>query len=251
MTIKAPTPQMQADLHRLWQQAFGDPDCFIDSFFETAFSPARCLCLLEKEQLAAALYWFDCTCKDQKLAYIYGVATDADFRHRGLCHRLIEATLQHLSDLGYAGAVLVPAEGTLRTLYAHMGFRDFGGITEFTCIQGGEPARLQKLSLEEYLSLRGALMPPAGVSQFGAAMDFLSTYTEFYTGENILFSLSRDGDSAFVAELLGDSSHAPAILQALNIPQGRFRTPGGDPFAMYYPLTEDFRIPAYFGHALD
>lgn len=251
MTIKAPTPQLQTDLRRLWQQAFGDPDRFTDSFFETGFSPVRCLCLTENGQLAAALYWFDCVCKEQKLAYIYGVATEKGFRGKGFCHNLMQFTLRHLHDNGYAGAILVPASDGLRKLYANMGFRDFGGIAEFACVQSGEPVYIRRIGPKEYAAARAALLPEGGVLQEGAAMDFLSTYTEFYAGENILFSLYRDGDTAFIAEFLGDASLVPSVLQALNIPQGRFRIPGDEPFAMYYPLAEDFQIPVYFGHALD
>jgi hypothetical protein len=160
-------------------------------------------------------------------------------------------TLQHLSTLGYAGVVLVPAGEALRSFYGQMGFYNFGGIREFTCVQGGQRVALRKIAVEEYAALRKNFLPAGSVLQEGAAMNFLSTYTDFYAGDNILFSLYREEDSAFIAEFLGDVSLAASVLQALNIPQGRFRVPGSDPFAMYYPLTDPFQIPAYFGHALD
>lgn len=251
MTINCPTAETLFALRRLWQQAFGDPDSFLDGFFEKGFSFERCRCLFEKEQLAAALYWFDCSCNGQKLAYIYAVATDEAYRHLGLCHTLMEDTLTCLKKSGYAGAVLVPAGERLRQLYCHMGFRNFGGIREILCTQGSGCARIQRISMEEYAALRRKLLPEGGVLQEGSALAFLDTYTEFYAGEKLLFTLYRDTDSAFCAELLGDISQAPAILRALGFLQGRFRAPGNDPFAMYYPLAESFSVPAYFGHALD
>ena len=67
-------------LTKLWQQAFGDTDAFLDSFFGTAFSPERCLCIRLEERVAAALYWFDCQWEDKRLAYLYAVATENGFK---------------------------------------------------------------------------------------------------------------------------------------------------------------------------
>ncbi len=251
MTINCPTAETLPALKLLWQQAFGDPESFVDAFFQKGFSFDRCRCLFENRQLAAALYWFDCTCENQKLAYIYGVATDANFRRRGLCHRLMEDTLQYLANLGYAGAILVPAGEPLRRFYAHMGFRSFGGIREFTSVQSAASISIRKIGPEEYAALRAKLLPKGSVLQEGKTLFFLNSYTEFYAGENVFFTLYRDGDRAFCAELLGNDAAAGAILNALGLSQGRFRTPGKESFAMCYPLTENFRTPSYFGLALD
>lgn len=251
MIIDHPKTGDVPSLKRLWQQAFGDPMPFIDGFFETGFSPERCRCLHQDGQLAAALYWFDCAYAGQTLAYVYAVATDTAFRRQGLCHALMEDTLHHLKSQGYGAAVLVPAGDPLRQFYQGMGFQNFGGIGEFICTQGAVPADIRPVTAEEYAASRQQLLPKTGVLQEGATLAFLNTYTQFYAGENILFALFRDTDGAFVPELLGDAAKAPGILNALNLPQGRFRVPGSEPFAMYYPLEKDFKVPGYFGLALD
>lgn len=251
MTINCPTTANIPALGRLWKQAFHDPDSFIDAFFQKGFSPQRCRCLFQDGQLAAALYWFDCAFGEKTLAYLYAVATDEAYRHQGLCHTLMADTLDYLKNRGYAGAILVPAGEDLRQLYCHMGFQDFAGIREFTCLAGTQSIPLQQLTAEEYAARRKCFLPENSVLQEGAALEFLNTYTQFYAGENVLFSLFRDEETAFVAELLGDAEKAPSILCALGLSHGRFRVPGKDPFAMYYPLTDDFSLPGYFGHALD
>ena len=251
MTINQPANHQIPALRRLWKQAFGDPDAFIESFFREGFTPDHCRCIWEDNQLAAALYWFDCRCKEQRLAYIYGVATDTAYRHKGYCHALMEDALHHLTALGYVGAILVPAGEKLRMFYKNMGFCDFGGIREFTCLRGGQAIHLQKISAEEYARLRPDFLPAESVLQTGKTLSFLSAYTEFYAGENVLFTLYREDETAFVAELLGDSSVADAILKTLHLPSGRFRVPGADPFAMCRPLSEHFQEPCYFGLALD
>ena len=42
MKIDHPVPEQYQQLVQLWKEAFGDTEEFIDGFFCTAFSPARC-----------------------------------------------------------------------------------------------------------------------------------------------------------------------------------------------------------------
>ena len=76
MTITEPQPCRMPGLRALWKAAFGDSDDFLDMFYTTAYAPHRCRCMVDGDRVAAALYWFDCTCEGQKLAYLYAVATD-------------------------------------------------------------------------------------------------------------------------------------------------------------------------------
>ena len=69
---------MIADLRTLWQEAFGDTEEFIDGYFCTAFSPARCRCMVINKKVAAALYWMDVTYKGQRFAYLYALAVELD-----------------------------------------------------------------------------------------------------------------------------------------------------------------------------
>ena len=118
MTIDAPKTSHIPALKQLWQEAFGDDDAFLESFFSVAFSPNHCRCLFLSGQVAAALYWFDCSWKEEKVAYIYAVATDKAFRGRGLCSALMKDTHKHLFSQGYRGAALVPGNQGLFQLYA-------------------------------------------------------------------------------------------------------------------------------------
>ena len=75
MTIDRPSDTQV--LRRLWKQAFRDSDAFLDSFFSVGYSCDRCRQLSLDGQLAAALYWFDCSLAGKPVAYVYAVATDA------------------------------------------------------------------------------------------------------------------------------------------------------------------------------
>ena len=92
--IGEPLPSQQKELRLLWKEAFGDDDTFLDTFEATAFSSSRCRCATINSRVVAALYWFDCSMNEKKIAYIYAVATSIKFRGQGICHALIEDTHQ-------------------------------------------------------------------------------------------------------------------------------------------------------------
>ena len=67
MIIKQPGKENIPQLRKLWKEAFGDTDAFLDLFFGTAFSKERSLCAVDGDSVAAALYWLDCEYADQKI----------------------------------------------------------------------------------------------------------------------------------------------------------------------------------------
>jgi hypothetical protein len=54
-----------------------------------------------------------------------------------------------------------------------------------------------------------------------------------------------------VLELLGEANAAPGIVAAFGCPEGVFRMPGEDDFAMYFPLVESAAAPGHLGFAFD
>ena len=238
-------------LRQLWKLAFGDTDEFLDSFFSTAYSPERCHLLKVDNRVAAALYWFPCSCSDQKIAYIYAVATHPDHRGKGLCSQLMGTAHEVLRQQGYAAAMLQPADPGLRRMYRKMGYRTATCISEFTC-SASEPIPLRKISPEEYGILRRRLLPEGGLIQEGTSLTYLHSYATLYAGADFLLA-GAVIDGAFVGmELLGSRDAAPGILGALGVETGSFRCPGSDiPFGMFLPLTEDAKEPAYLGLVFD
>ena len=252
MKIDYPSPHHMIQQRSLWQDAFGDTDAFLDSFFRTAYAPDRCRCVLIDDEIAAILYWIDCTLDHQKLAYIYAVVTRPDHRGKGLCRMLIEDTHTLLRARCYAGALLVPQKESLRQMYAGMGYRNMGGLTEFKCDACNTAIPLHAVGPEEYAVLRRGLLPPGGVVQEGAGLAFLSEQLQFYAGDGFLFAAYGENDVLSVPELLGDETAAPGILKALSHSRGNFRIPGGNvPFAMFHPLVDSAITPTYFGFAFD
>lgn len=251
MTIDFPQFTDLPHLRALWKQAFGDSDEFWFDFVHKAKPLRRCRCLWEDDTLAAALYWFDCSWKGKHLAYLYGVATSNQFRHRGFCRALMEDTHAHLKAQGYGGCILVPGSRALFAMYEKLGYTTCSYIREFEC-EAGCPIPIRPLSIHEYANLRREYLPADGVVQEGETLALLDAQAGFYAGENCVFVCSSAGGKLTVSELLGDEKTAPGILAAMDCSQGTFRTPGTEkPFAMYHSFTDDPTAPAYFGLAMD
>lgn len=250
MTIDHPTPALYPGLRGLWQEAFGDSDAFLDSFFSTAMAPSRCFAATEDGQVAGALYWFDCTCRGEKVAYLYAVATAKAFRGRGICHALMERTHHHLQEQGYAGTVLVPGEDSLLAFYGKMGYEPFCACQTVSCGAKNSTMTLHPITPTQYADLRRGLLPPGGVVQEGENLDFLSQQATLYAGSGFVLAGRKEGQHFTALELLGNA-HPQSILAALKCQTGDFRQFGaGKPFAMYRPLT-DAPTPNYFAFAFD
>ena len=236
----------KAALRTLWTECFGNEEGWIDTFFGTAFDPAHVCGLNRQGGLAAALCWMDAFCEGRKLAYLYAIATAPAFRRQGLCRELMKLTHEKLSERGYAGAILVPADAGLRQMYGNMGYVNFGGIREIT-VWAGTSCSIWQLSPEEYTAARRGYLPRGGVVQENGAIVYLAAGAKLYAGADFLLAMSGD----FGVELLGNTDAGPGILSALGLQAGTFRTPGDRPFAMYHSLTGERWTPGYFGLAFE
>lgn len=241
MKIDYPAEGQTPGLRSLWKEAFGDDDDFLDIFWDTAFSPDRCRCITLDDQVAAALYWFDCRFEGRPIAYIYAVATAKAHRGRGLCRQLMDDTRSLLAELGYSGSILVP-DAHLFGMYESLGYRVCSSVRKFSC-KAGEPVALRKIDAAEYAQLRREFLPDGGVVQENENLQLLGALTKLYAGDGFLYAAD--------AELLGNADAAPGILAALGRDSGSFRCPGEEtPFAMYLPL-DGKDAPGYFGLAFD
>lgn len=249
MRIDYPTPEQIQGLRPLWQEAFGDDDRFLNAFFDNAFSPRRCRCVTKNGVLAAALYWFDCVWQDQKVAYLYAVATAKAFQNQGLCRALMENTHALLTAQGYAGTVLVPGAKELFPLYSKMGYRPLDCADTVTCTPGS-PISVRKIDTVAYDKLRRAFLSQNDIV-LGVENDgFLSSVWQLYAGNRWVLAAFDKGPELIGMEFLGDTSALPGILAALGKKNGTFRIPGNQPFAMYKPLNHS-GLPGYFGLAFD
>lgn len=252
MKIDFPVPKQYKQLISLWQEAFGDSEEFIDGFFCTAFSPARCRCMVTNKKVVAALHWMDVHLGAQRFAYIYAVAVTEQRRGKGLARVLMEDTQAHLSFRGYDGVLLVPQTEQLRQMYRKFGYTDCTTVAEFPARAGEEAVVLQRIDREEYAKLRVGMLPDGSAVEDQESIAYLETMVFFYRGENLLLAAHGSNGKLWCPEYLGDPAAAPGVLKALNCTEGHFRTPGDTfPFAMFLPLTDEAQPPKHLALAFD
>lgn len=242
------TTDILCRLKSIWQLAFKEPVEAIEGFFANAFSPDRCRYLTENGTPVSALYWFDCEYEGGKLAYIYAVATHPDHCGKGLASKLMAETHAHLKALGYAGAVLKPANG-LFPFYERLGYQTCGYIRRFSAQASNISVPIRRLSAAEYGLFRRTYLPENGIRQEGITLDFLSSFASFYASDDALVCVGKEDPVIF--EYLGNPHSAPGILASLGIKTAEIPTSGNEiPFAMFYPLNCT-KTPGYLGITLE
>ena len=252
MNFNYPEQEQIPQLLQLWKEVFGEYDGFWELFLETGFLTDHCRCITEQGQVLAGLYWFDCSCGDDKIAYIYAVVTAPGHRGKGLCRKLLEDVHAILQDRGYASAMLVPADQGLRIMYQKMGYQDCTAISEISCTAGKTALEVRRICPEEFACLRRILLPQNGVLQEGITLAFLAAQAELFAGKDFLLAAWRESDTLHGLELLGNTSVAPEILRSLGCTHGVFQIPGSEKkHAMFHKIKDDARIPSYFGFSYD
>ena len=240
-------------LRELWKEAFGDSDIFLDNFFSVAFHTKRCRIAINNGEIAAALYWFDCSFSEEPMAYLYAVATAKKYRGQGICHTLMKDTHNHLAGHGYQGALLVPGGKELFLFYESLRYKTCCYVNTISCLAAKTGAPLRQITKKEYATLRRSYLPVGSVIQENESIDFLETQAQLYVGNGFLLAARSEGNLLRGIELLGTTNHVAEITAALGCSRGLFRTPGeAVPFAMYYPLQDNRSFsPTYFGLAFD
>lgn len=252
MKIDFPLPSQYDQLTALWQEAFHDSEEFIDGFFCTGFSPARCRCVTEEGRIIGALYWFDVQYLQRRYAYVYAVAVSAAHRGRGIGAALMADTHAHLKLRGYEGVLLMPQEENLRKFYAKLGYTDCTRISHLSCEAAQTPVALRRIDRDEYARLRRTYLPEGGAIQEEENIAYLEMMAFFYAGPDFLLAARKDGAHLEGLELLGNTTAAAGILAALSCAEGHFRIPGSDcPQVMCLPLVTNAVPPSYLGLVFD
>jgi len=252
MKFEHPDKSQLPQLVRLWKDAFGEYDGFWELFLNTGYLPDHCRCITENSLPIAGLYWFDCSCEGEKIAYVYAVVTDPAHRGKGLCRKLMEDVHGLLKNQGYASVMLVPADEGLREMYRKLGYEDCTTITELSCAAADSAVEVRNISIEEYVSLRRKLLPEKAVLQEGIQLPFLAAQAQLFAGKDFLLAAWQEENLLHGMELLGNATAAPGILRALGCELGKFQIPGAEkPFAMIHKLQNNAVTPEYFGFSFD
>ncbi len=169
--IRFADKSMIPSLKVIWQEAFGDDDAYISFFYENRFTESNTLVWLEAQKPVAMLTLLPAKIvvegRQHPVKYIYGVATKAEYRGRGISTALVNYANEQ-ADRNNEWLVLVPASESLFDFYRKCGYRTAFYLKELT-INRAQIERAPKpeyrcsdIIAEEYKVLRDTCFAKSG-----------------------------------------------------------------------------------------
>ena len=252
MEIRNPRTSEVHQLWTLWREAFGD-DGWVHLFESFAFSKDRCLCAFEGERVLSMLFWFDYTMDDQKVAYLYGIATKKEMQGKGICHALMRYAHSHLKSLKYQSAILVPSSEPLFPFYKKMGYQIATYADIVTCTPSGDTIDLCEIAQKKYAEMRKEYLTSNSVIESDEALRLVAATDKFYAANDCLFCGRIENGQYITTEFFGNKSRCKEIVNHFQCKQGRFRIHDRKtPFSLYLPLTnKQSAVPSYLGIAFE
>jgi len=112
------TPLM-IQVRSLWLECFTEDTVDdVDDFLLNRFNPSRMLSYSENGKLVSMLHILPFG----EVAYIFALATAAEYRCRGISSGLCLAAIQTCRRDGFSAMALIPSQSSLRSWYSRMGF---------------------------------------------------------------------------------------------------------------------------------
>ena len=117
------TPE-QREMRAMWHDIFGDDVAEIDSFL-VRHTDAIPLIHKEDDRVVSMLFVVPLQMWEQRVAYIYAVATLPEYRGRGIASKLLNEALQLVEQSRKFDCVaLIPSSTESKRLYERLGFED-------------------------------------------------------------------------------------------------------------------------------
>ena len=113
---------LKKEIARLWTEAFGEEKEVTGLFLEHFYNRDRMLYTERDDRLLSMLHIVPFTLQEQKVGYIYAVATDIAERGKSLATSLMHKAVERAREMGLDALVLIPADDGLRAFYSHFGF---------------------------------------------------------------------------------------------------------------------------------
>ena len=114
----------QCDMRQMWHDIFGDEYHEIDSFL-VRHDDATPFIYKEDGRVVSMLYVVPLQMWEERVAYIYAVATQPEYRGRGIASKLLGEALRCAEQSGeFDCAALIPSSTESKRLYERLGFVD-------------------------------------------------------------------------------------------------------------------------------
>lgn len=121
MSVKSLTKE-QVECRELWMEVFGDEREWVDRYLAEYSTSENTLLHHEQGRVVAMLHIVDIATDYGPTAYLYAIATAAEWRGRGLASALISQAIAIARERGYGAVMLIPSEPSLVEYYKRFGF---------------------------------------------------------------------------------------------------------------------------------
>ncbi len=114
--------QREAECRALWMEVFGDSREEVDRFLIDVHRDENLLTHSEQGRVVSMLNIVELQTDYGPTAYLYAIATEAEWRGRGLASALISQAIAIARERGYGAVMLIPADEKLVEYYKRFGF---------------------------------------------------------------------------------------------------------------------------------
>lgn len=204
-------------LKRIWHTCFGDPEQYIEFFFQNEFDPQKTVVFEADGQACSMFFLLDSTVwisgAEHQAAYLYAAATLPEYRSRGFMGRMIQFSGELCRAMGKGYIVLVPASESLFDYYSRFGFQTYfydapevwyPSSNAWRAGQGSSP-QADSSTIEQIR--RAAVRENGGLMWNGAQLNYVLREHQFTGGEIFCTEFGyalyhRSADSCTVDEMI-------------------------------------------------
>lgn len=208
-------------LKELWLSIFEDKKIAVELFFERKFNDNIAYVATENQKVVSMLYLLPASVNGVKTCYLYGAATEENYRNQGIMRNLIDFSLE-TSD--YDMCVLLPAKESLYNFYTKLGFENLSCNTAKLSRQDvvalAKPYVMQDLIVNNYCGIRNRVLKSDFLfwnnDHINYAFEYNSIYGAKIIRSNYGYAIAfEEDDVCYVSELICDDKNAPFILTEL------------------------------------
>ena len=129
ITIRQATPEELPQMKDLWKKCFGDPNTYIDIFYQKFCSAEQMMVVVEDGEINSMAAALPGTIRlpdgtDVPVGYLYALATNPYMQGKGHARQLMAYADAYMRKQGWKAHVLVPASPSLHRFFEAMGMEE-------------------------------------------------------------------------------------------------------------------------------
>lgn len=193
-------------LKSLWQECFGDEMEYINLYFDNLYKNEYCYVAVQGQTICSMQMFLPATLKNKKGRningrYVYAVATNPDFRGKGIMRKLEEFAKEDVKSKGIEFLTLVPASQSLFNLYKEIGYKNYAYLENVTYDklkfkQHTKKTDIEEISLNELNDLRAEFLKSFDEYIFINDVEYIKKELEFLKA--ILLKVTNEYGSGYV-----------------------------------------------------